>query len=123
MTSTYPAAPPLHHKFFTVEIPDLSAATSSWVVPGFRGKIRKIHTVIDGAITTLDAGITVEIGGVAVTGGAITIANASSAAGDVDTATPSALNTFTPGQPIEVICDGAATGTVKAVATLELEPV
>lgn len=123
MASTYPSPPPFHHKFLTVVLDDVSTAGSAWVVPGFRGKIKKICSVIDGAIATDDAAITVEIGGTAVTGAGITIANSGSAAGDVDTAVPTALNTFSPDQPVEVITDGASTNTVKAVFTLECEPV
>lgn len=120
--ATYPAAPPMQNKFVTVALDDVSTAGSAWVVPGFRGKIKKIHSVIDGAIATANAVVTAKIGGTAVTNGVVTIATASSAAGDIDTATPSAANAFSPGQAIELATNGASTNTVKAVFTLELEP-
>lgn len=121
--STYPHTPPLQNRFITVEIPDISTADQRYVVPGFRGKIKKIHSALNGAISGADADLTAKIGGTAVTGGLITVAQASSAAGDVDTATPSAANTFTESQAIEIETDGASTGTVAVVVTFELEPV
>lgn len=121
--STYPAPPPMHHRFLTVRLPTLETPGSTWVVPGFRGKIRKIHTVIHGALTVANAVITAEIGGVLVTGSSITIAFTSSAAGDVDSATPTGANTFTPVQAIEIITDGGPTAGAEATVTLELEPV
>jgi len=119
--STYPKQVRLTSRFITVEIDDVSTAGQVYVVPGFRGKIKKIWTALNGAIATANAVLTAKIGGVAVTGGAVTIATASSAAGDVDSATPTALNSFTEGQAIEIETNGASTNTVKVVVTLELE--
>lgn len=119
--STYPTTPDLNRRFMTVTIDDVSTAGQVYFVPGFRGKIRKIHSVLNGAIATADAGLTTKIGGVAVTGGGVTIANASSAAGDYDSAVPSGNNTFTQTQAIEVETDGASTNTVSVVLTFELE--
>lgn len=119
----YPYVPPLQSRFITVQIEDVSTAGQKYVVPGFNGRIKSIHSVINGAIATADAVLTTKIGGTAVTNGAITIANSSSAAGDVDTATPSALNEFTSTDAVEVETNGASTNTVEAVVTLEVEPV
>ena len=119
---SYPYIPPVQNRFVTVQIEDISTAGQKFVVPGFNGRIRKIHSVINGAIATADAVLTAKIGGTAVTGGAITVANASSAAGDVDSATPTALNSFTDTQAIEIETNGASLNTVEVVITLELEP-
>lgn len=121
MANTYPTTPSLSHRFMTMQIEDISTAGQKYVVPGFRGKIKKASSVINGAIATADADLTLKIGGTAVTGGVITVANASSAAGDVDTATPSANHTFTPTDAIEIETDGASTNTVEVMITLELE--
>ena len=121
MANTYPTTPPLSHRFVTVQIEDISTAGQKFFVPGFRGKIKKMSSVINGAIATADADLTAKIGGTAVTGGLITVATAGSAAGDVDTATPSANNAFTPTDAIEIETDGASTNTVEVVVTLELE--
>ena len=56
--------------------------------------------------TTADAAFTFEIGGTAVTGGAITVAQSGSAAGDVDTAEPTAANRVEEDGTIEMITDG-----------------
>lgn len=122
--STYPTTPPLQHRFITVKFADISTQDSVWVVPGFRGRIRKISSVIDNAITVADAGITVEIGGVAVTGAALTVAFTGSGAGTVDFAVVPAgsTNVFAADQAIEVIADGNSTTTAMCWVTLELEP-
>lgn len=122
--STYPSAPPLQNKFVQVQLADISTGSSAWVVPGFRGRIKRLHSVINGAISGADAAITVEVGGTAVTGAALTIANASSAAGDVDSVTVAqgSTNRFDQNDAIEIVTDGGSTGTVIGVFTLELEP-
>jgi hypothetical protein len=117
----YPVQAPLTHRFVTVEIPDVSTAGQRYVVPGFRGKIKNAYSALNGAIATADATLTLKIGGTAVTGGTITIANSGSAAGDVDSCTPSAANLFQATDAIEVETDGASTNAVAAVVTLELE--
>ncbi|MCK5606461.1 hypothetical protein KAR91_31455 [Candidatus Pacearchaeota archaeon] len=115
-----PAAAAPKKVYLTGEIADISTGASSWVTTPVAGTISNIWTVIDGAIITVDAGITFEIGGTAVTGGGITIAFSGSAAGTVDSATPTALNTVTAGSAIEIITDGLSTNAVKAVVLLEI---
>jgi len=107
--------------FVTHVIDDISTAGSHWVVPGIAGNIVAISTVIDGVIATADCAMTFEIGGTAITSSAITIAYSGSAAGDVDTSTPTAARTVTAAQPVELISDGASTNTVRCTVTLELD--
>jgi hypothetical protein len=109
--------------YLTVTMADVSTASSVWVVSPVAATFSKLYSVINGAIATADAAITTEIGGTAVTGGALTIANSGSAAGDVDSATPTAANTLTAGQALEIITDGASTNTVIATFTVELTPI
>ena len=101
---------------FTIigKIVDVSTSASSWVVSPYAGTIETIYTMIEGALATADGAITFEIGGDAVTGGAITIAYDGSAAGDLDTSTPTALNTVAAGGKIEILTSGAPTNTVEA---------
>lgn len=106
----------------TAQIADISAAGSIFVVAPWAGTISKIYTTIKNAITTADAAISFELGGTAITGGGITIATASSAAGDVDSATPTALNVVTAGQAIEIITDGGSSTTCECVVTFVVEP-
>jgi len=118
----YPYIPDERNVFITAYLADVSTAGQIYVTPGFSGKIVKVHTALNGAIATADAGLTLKIGGTAVTGGTITIAYTSSAAGDVDSCTPTALNSFTSTQAIEIETDGASTNTIPVMITLELAP-
>jgi hypothetical protein len=108
----------LNDYFLTVKMDDVSTAGSVYIVAPDGGKIIKIQSVIDGTIATDDAAITTEINGTAVTGGAITIGYDSSAAGDVDSAEPTAANSVEEGDVIEIITDGASTNTVAATFTV-----
>lgn len=94
----------------TLDIADLSAEASYYLVAPLAGRISKIYSVIDGAVATADVTITAKIATVAVTGGVVTIATAGSAAGDVDSATPTAANTVTAGQAIEFLVTGGGAG-------------
>lgn len=107
----------INERSFTAEIDNVSTAGSYWVAAPWAGTISKIYTVLHGSIGTADAGLSFEIGGTAITNGNITIAYSGSAAGDADSATPSANNTVTAGQPIEIITDGASTTTAKVTVT------
>ena len=107
----------LNDYFLTAEIEDVSTASSTFVAVPDGGKIIKIITALQGAISGGDAAITFEIGGTAVTGGAITVANSGSAAGDVDTATPTAANRVEEDGTIEMITDGGSTGAKKLLVT------
>lgn len=108
-------------RYFNFRIDDISTAASHWMVPGVAGDITAITSVIDGTIATGDTTLSFEIGGTAVTDGDITITEAGSAAGDVDSSTPSAANTLTATDPIEIISDGASTNTVAATLTFEID--
>jgi len=102
---------------------EFSTAKSVWAVAPVAGYVNRVHTVLYGAITGGDAAITMELGGTAVTGVAITIANSGSAAGDVDSATATALNIVAAGAAIEVISDGGSTGAnVDAMVYIEIVP-
>lgn len=93
-----------------VDIADLSAEAAYHVVSPFAGTVAKIWSVTDGAVSTADVTITPSIGGVDITDGVVTIATAASAAGDVDSATPSAANTVTAGQAIKLTVTGGGSG-------------
>jgi hypothetical protein len=107
----------LNDYFITSTIADISTASSTFVAIPDGGKIIKILTALQGAISGANAGISFEIDGTAVTGGGITVAHSGSAAGDVDTAEPTAANNVEEGGSIEMITDGASTGTQKLVVT------
>lgn len=106
----------LNTKTVTITLDDISTAGSAFAPIPYAGTITSILTIIDGAIATDDADLTTEINGVAVTGGLVTVANSGSAAGDVDSATPTAANTVAVGDSLELITDGASTNTVRLTA-------
>ena len=107
----------LNDYFLTSKITTISTAGSTFVPVPDGGTIIKIFTSIKNAISSANAALTFEIGGVAVTGGGITVTQSGSAAGDVDTAEPTALNTVSEGGSIEMITDGASATACECVVT------
>ena len=101
-------------------IADISTAGQIYVVSPVAGTITKIYSVINGAIATANSILTPKIAGTAITGGAITVAFSGSAAGHVDSSTPTAANTIAAGQAIEIETDGASSNTVEVVLTIEI---
>lgn len=93
-----------------LDIADGSAEAVYYVICPHAGTISKIWTVTDGAVGTADITITAAIGGTGVTNGVVTIATAASAAGDVDSATPTAANTVTAGQAVNFTVTGGGAG-------------
>lgn len=86
----------------TVPAIALDAAEVIYVVSPVAGDVTKIWTGLRGALTGGDPTITAGIEGTPITGGMVTIANAGSAAGDKDSATPSAANTVAAGEYIDL---------------------
>ena len=110
----------------TVRLTDISTSSSVYVVCPVAGTVKTIYTALAGAIGTADAAITTAIstgGGafVAITGGDPTGAYTSSAAGDMDSATPSAANTVIAGDVLRVTTDGASTNTVTLDVTFLIQ--
>lgn len=102
----------------TLDIDSMDTVTDYYLVVPYAGTISKIYSVIDTAIATADKILTASIGGVAITNGALTVAFTGSAAGDVDSCTPSALNTVTAGQAVKIAASGGSTGAARAHITL-----
>jgi hypothetical protein len=94
----------------SLDIADGSAEGVYYVVCPHAGTISKIWTVIDGAVSTADITVTAAIGATGVTNGVVTIATAASAAGDIDSATPTAANTVTAGQAVNFTVTGGGSG-------------
>ena len=107
----------LNDYFITAEIEDVPTTSSTFVAIPDNGKVVKILTALQGAITGANAAITFEIGGTAMTSSAITVAHSGSAAGDVDSSEPSAANNVNEGGTIEMITDGGSTNTAKLLVT------
>ena len=107
----------LNDYFVVAEIEDISTASSTFVGIPDGGRVIKIITALQGAIGTANGGISFEIGGTAITGGGITVTQSGSAAGDVDTAEPTAANRVEDDGTIEMITDGASSNAVKLLVT------
>lgn len=96
------------------------ASVTRFVAP-VSGTITKVLSVLNAALTTGDATLTAKIGASAVTNGAITITQAASAAGDVDSATPTAANTVVAGTSVvSLTVGGTNDAAVSADALVEI---
>lgn len=100
----------LNESVLTLDIADGSAEGVYYLVSPHAGTISKIWTVIDGAVSSADITITPAIGVTGVTSGVVTIATAASAAGDIDSSTPSAANILTAGQAVNFTVTGGGAG-------------
>ena len=107
----------LNDYFLTSTIADISTASSTFVPVPDGGKVIKIITSIKNAISSANAALSWEIGGTAITGGGITVTQSGSAAGDIDTAEPTAANEVAEDGSIEMITDGSSSNTIKLVVT------
>lgn len=107
----YPSNRPLNVIRVYAHMADVSTAGSAFTVAPCRGKIVKMGSVIHAAISSADSAITSKIAGTSITGGAWTIASSGAAAGDVDTAVPTAANLVNEDDNIEFITDGASSTT------------
>lgn len=97
-----------------VDVTDISTGTSNAVACPYSGTIKKIVGTLQAAITGGDAVLTCKIGSTVagatnITNGAFTVANSSSAIGDIDSATPTAANVVAEGDLLVVTSDGGST--------------
>ena len=101
-----------------LDIENIVTDTSYFIPVPYACNIIGFKTAIDNAFTTADCTIALEIAGVAVTDGSITITQSGSAAGDVDTVTPTAANAVAAGGSIEVVVSGSNATTTRCHVTL-----
>lgn len=92
------------------------------IVSPVAGDIAAIRTVLNGALTTGDATLTGKIGAVAITTGVITVTQAGSAAGDVDSAVPTAAKTVAVGDVISFTVGGTNDAAVTADVVVTITP-
>ena len=92
------------------QMADVSATTVVFAPCPVKGKAVRGYSVLGGAISALDATWTLEINGVAATG-TCTIANASSAHGDVDSVTFTGANDVNQGDVLEIVPGGESSTT------------
>lgn len=102
----------------SLKMVDVSTAGQAYFYAPFAGTLTTVTSVLNGAIITDDATLTVKTQ--EGTAGTIVIANAASAAGDIDTLVIASNGTVTAGSLIEVETDGASANTVAVDLTLEM---
>jgi hypothetical protein len=114
---------PLSEVAVSAYMADLSTASSAFVVAPCRGRIVRAYSTIYNAITVANAVWTMEINGTAITGVSVTVAFSGSAAGDVDTGTPTGLSTtyVNEGDVIEFVSDGGSTTTAPTMFVAVIE--
>lgn len=105
---------------FSAVIADVSTAETIYIPMPYAGTIAKITTVLGGAITVADATINAKNSS-ALSMGTITVAFTGSAAGDVDTLSPSSNNTVTAGDYITIETDGGSTSAQRLWINVILE--
>lgn len=101
----------------TVDFEDANTAGSRYVVAPHAGDIVALYAVNDVANTTVKTVLTAEIAGTLVTAPAWEIA-ITQAVGTVSSSVPTAANTVTAGQAIEIISDGGGTPTMPVSVTV-----
>lgn len=110
--------------YVTVDLADLRGAQAQ--VYGFAspvaGTITNTQTRLKAALATGDAIVTGKIGATGITTGVITIAEASSGAGDIDSAAPTAANVVAVGSNVNFTISGTNTATVGATLTVTIVP-
>jgi hypothetical protein len=91
-------------------IDNISAVSTVYVPIPFAGTISKVVTVLEASISSADSTITVK-NAAAASMGTITVEYSGSAAGDIDTLSPSSNNTVTADSFITIASDGGSTNT------------
>lgn len=119
-SGTWTAKETLVGETLTAYIEDVSAVETVHIPIPFAGSISKVVTVLEGAIGSADATVTVK-NAAAASMGTLTIAHTGSAAGDVDTLSPTSNNTVTADSFMTVSSDGASTTQAKLRFTIVLD--
>jgi hypothetical protein len=101
-----------------VQMTDVTLAQVVYAVIPFACTVTKVSSVISNAFATANCIVTVA-NNAGSSMGTITIATAGSAAGDIDTLSPSSNNTFTAGQTIRLTSDGGGTTATPCTFTIE----
>jgi len=105
-------------EFMMIYLPGVDTETEYYMPVGFTGTLTSVRTAIDAAFTGADQTLQVKVSGVSVTNGLITITQSGSAAGDLDTASPSANNTVSAGQYIQITSGAEASSTLNVFMLL-----
>jgi hypothetical protein len=115
-------AQPLGKVYVTLAIADLKAADNGIyrVASPCDGRITNLWSDLYGALAAGNATLTGKIGATPITNGVVTVVQAGSAAGQVNQATPTALNAVGQGQDISFTVGGTNTTIVGCTLTIEI---
>ena len=108
----------LNEYTINVYMPIVCTSGSVYVPVPHAGDITLIQSAIDGILGTGDVTIDPKIATVDITNGDFTITAGGSAAGDVDSSTPTAANAVAVGDAIEIDTDGNCDGTATATFSI-----
>ena len=107
-------------EYLTAVFDDVSTAGDLLIPVPFSGTVTSVRTVISGTIATADVTLTAKVNSSAMTDGDVLIEYSGSAAGDIDSCTPTAGNTVSTTDYITISSDGASTNTVSASIVITL---
>jgi cytoskeletal protein CcmA (bactofilin family) len=107
------------HAYVTLPIGNLNGTTVYRVASPVAGTIVKVWSNLNAALSTGDATLTGKIGAVAITNGVITITQSGSAAGDIDSATPTAANVVVEGSDLNFTVGGTNSANVGCTLTIK----
>lgn len=102
---------------FNAVIDDVSTAATIYIPVPFACTVEKVYSALGAVITGADSTVTVKnASGTSM--GTLTVAYSGSAAGDIDSLTPTTNNTIAAGAKIQIDTDGGSTGTAKLYITI-----
>ena len=101
-------------------IDDVSTASTIYMAIPWAGTVKKVVTVLAGAITTANGTVTVK-NSAGTSMGTLTITQSGSAAGDTDALEPVSNNTVTNDSRIQIDSDGACDTARKLFVTVYIE--
>lgn len=101
-------------------IADVSTAETILVYVPYTGVVTGVYSVLEGAISAADATVTLKTSADAAMA-SLTIANASSAAGDIDSDTSISNSSVTAGTYLKLATDGGSTGAQRLWVTVVMK--
>ena len=113
--------------YFVMTYPDISSATSTFLISPISGRITRIDVVIATAITAANAYLSSSISGVGITGGTVTIDWSDESTGSQWSnglrwsATPTTLNQVQKNDVISIGTAGASTTTSVGTITITID--
>jgi hypothetical protein len=106
--------------FVPLKVATIAGSNTYYAVTPVAGRVTKIWSIIEGVLTTGDATLTAKINGTGITTGVLTITQSGSAAGDVDSAVPTALNVVAAGDKLSLTVGGSNATATEADCIFEI---